>query len=203
MPPLHHFPSWEEIYKAMPVEEMPWYSRELDHGLAAELQRRQISVGTFLDIGTGPGTQAVALAPRGFTVTATDLSETAVRLAQSLNAPVTFVHDDIVHTRLRGPFDFIFDRGCFHVLAPKDRAAYVRHVAELLADGGMLFLKCFSLREPNIIDGPYRFTPAEIRGIFDTRFQIESIVETEFQGTLTPNPRALFAVMQRISATGI
>lgn len=179
------------------MEEMPWYCRELDFNLAEELKQRGFSGGAFLDIGTGPGTQAVALAQMGFTVTATDISEAAIRLAQKLNAPITFVRDDIVHTTLRGPFNFIFDRGCFHVLDDHERPGYLRNVTALLADGGMLFLKCFSLREQNIVDGPYRFTPEEIRCIFEPKFQIELIVDSEFRGTLTPNPRALFAVMKK------
>lgn len=196
------FPSWDELYKNTPVEEMPWFSRELDHDLAVALERRQLAKGTFLDIGTGPGTQAIALAQRGFTVTGTDLSEAAIRRAQGLKTPVTFVTDDITHTQLHGPFNCIFDRGCFHVLDPKDRAAYVRTAATLLTDGGILFLKCFSLRETKVIDGPYRFTPEELRTIFEPHFQIESIEESEFRGTLSPNPKALFAVMIRNARTG-
>lgn len=191
------FPSWDELYKNTPVEEMPWFSQELDHDLAAELARRKITQGVFLDIGTGPGTQAIALAKLGFTVTGSDLSEAAIHRAQSLQSPVTFVTDDITHTKLRGPFNFIFDRGCFHVLDPKDRATYLRTAATLLADGGMVFLKCFSLHETKIIDGPYRFTPFDIRTIFEPQFQIESILESEFRGTLTPNPKAVFAVMRK------
>jgi 2-polyprenyl-3-methyl-5-hydroxy-6-metoxy-1,4-benzoquinol methylase len=181
----------------MPVEEMPWYCKELDPNLAAELKARGITQGTFLDIGTGPGTQAIALAQRGFTVTGTDLSAAAIQHAQGLKSPVTFVTDDIVHTQLRGPFNCVFDRGCFHVLDPKDRATYVRTVKSLLAPDGILFLKCFSLRETIIVDGPYRFTPDDLHAIFEPTFKIESIVDSEFRGTLTPNPRALFAVMQK------
>lgn len=197
MPALHNFPTWEEMYQSMPVEDMPWYCKELDHDLAAELKQRQLASGTFLDIGTGPGTQAIALAQQGFTVTATDLSATAIHKAQALKAPVTFVQDDITRTQLHGPFNCIFDRGCFHVLDPKDRATYVRTVHALLTNSGLLFVKCFSMRETIIVDGPYRFTPEDLRATFEPQFQIESIVDTEFRGTLTPNPKALFAVMKK------
>lgn len=198
MPAPRNFPNWDELYKATPVEEMPWFSRELDHDLVAALKQRGITSGTFLDIGTGPGTQAVALAKLGFTVTGTDLSEAAIRGAQGLKSPVTFVTDDVVHSKLSGPFNYIFDRGCFHVIDIKDRPAYVRTVSSLLTNGGVLFLKCFSVRETNIVDGPFRLTPAELRATFESQFKIESIVETEFRGTLTPNPKALFAVMKKM-----
>ncbi|PIR19988.1 MAG: SAM-dependent methyltransferase [Deltaproteobacteria bacterium CG11_big_fil_rev_8_21_14_0_20_47_16] len=187
-------PNWNELYKTIPVEEMPWFSQELDHDLAAQLTQRKLSSGRFLDIGTGPGTQAIALAQRGFTVTATDVSEAAIHRLQQIKTPVTFVQDDILHSTVRGPFDFIFDRGCFHVLDPKDWTNYVRTVHSLLADDGILFLKTFSHHETNVIHGPYRFTPEEIRSALAPHFKIDSIVESEFNGTLKPNPKALFTV---------
>ena len=192
-----NFPSWEEIYKSMPVETMPWFCRELDHDLAVELKQRNLTTGTFLDIGTGPGTQAIELAKLGFTVTGTDISETAIRQAQVSKSPVTFVTDDIVHNTLTGPFNFIFDRGCFHMLEVSERPTYVRTVSDMLPNDGLFFLKCFSLRETNIVDGPFRYTPDEVRATFGSHFTIESIIETEYRGTLTPNPLALFAVMTK------
>jgi 2-polyprenyl-3-methyl-5-hydroxy-6-metoxy-1,4-benzoquinol methylase len=72
--------------------------------------------GIALDLGTGPGTQAIHLARRGFAVTATDISEAAIRLAsekaQNEGLEITWEQDDILDTRLDRQFDFIFDRGC-------------------------------------------------------------------------------------------
>jgi hypothetical protein len=56
----------------------------------------------------------------------------------------------------------------------------------------MLFLKCFSDKEPGQ-EGPYKFSPDEIRDLFS--FRIDSIKETVYQGTLDPFPKALFIVM--------
>src|SRR5262249_10073031 len=82
------FPNWPELYSRQPVETMPWYNPTLDHDLDAALTARNLSRGTFLDIGTGPGTQAALLAKRGFTVTATDLADTAITKASALSADV-------------------------------------------------------------------------------------------------------------------
>ena len=58
------------------------------------------------------------LARRGFAVTAADISEAAIRLArekaEAQGLTITWQQDDILATRLTGPFDLIFDRGCFH-----------------------------------------------------------------------------------------
>jgi cyclopropane fatty-acyl-phospholipid synthase-like methyltransferase len=57
--------------------------------------------------------------------------------------PIQFLVDDVLASRLDGNFDVIFDRGCFHVLEPEDRARYVETVSALLEPQGHLFLKCF------------------------------------------------------------
>jgi len=156
--------------------------------------------GSALDLGAGPGTQAIHLASRGFDVTATDISVAAIRLAsekaRKLGIEITWEQDDILDTRLNRQFDLIFDRGRFHVLEPGRRMDYVRVVSGLLNTGGYLFLKCFSRSQPGE-EGPYRFTPEQIRNIFGGRLSVLSIKETVYQGTLDPLPRALFSTMRR------
>src|ERR671921_1665967 len=76
------FPDWETLYKNQKVESMPWYNENLDADLEEELERRKIIQGKILDLGTGPGTQAIKLHERGLSVTATDLSETAIKKAK-------------------------------------------------------------------------------------------------------------------------
>jgi 2-polyprenyl-3-methyl-5-hydroxy-6-metoxy-1,4-benzoquinol methylase len=197
-PPV--FPGWDERYQQQAVESMPWFYPELDDDLRQVLDQRGLHSGSALDLGTGPGTQAIQLARRGFDVTAADISEAAIRLArekaEAEGHTVTWQQDDILSTRLTGPFDLIFDRGCFHVLPPERRPDYVATVAGLLKPGGYLFLKCFSHLQPGT-QGPHRFTPEQIWWIFGSRLQVHSVNETVYQGTLDPLPRALFCVMQR------
>jgi hypothetical protein len=53
------------------------------------------------------------------------LSEAAMKRARNVYANeknVNFIVDDILNSSLKeGEFDYIFDRGCFHVLLPTDR----------------------------------------------------------------------------------
>src|SRR5262249_44568923 len=167
---------------------------ELDEDLEKAMDEIGLRGGSALDLGTGPGTQAIHLARRGFAVTATDISEAAIRLAmekaQKKGLEITWEQDDILDTRLDQQFDFIFDRGCFHVLEPERRQDYVRIVSGLLKTGAYLFLKCFSRLQPGE-QGPYRFTPEQIREIFSVRLSVLSIKETVYQGTLVPLPHAL------------
>jgi SAM-dependent methyltransferase len=195
------FPDWETLYKTQKVETMPWYNENLDSDLEEALHRRKITNGKFLDLGTGPATQAMWLAKRGFNVTGSDLSESAVNRAKYFYANqknVNFIVDDILNSKLKeSEFDYIFDRGCFHVLLPTDRQRYITKIKHILKENGTLFLKCFSNKEPRQ-EGPYKFSQKEIRDLFSKYFRIDSIKETVYQGTLDPFPKALFVVMTRL-----
>jgi cyclopropane fatty-acyl-phospholipid synthase-like methyltransferase len=194
------FPNWEALYQEKPVETMAWYSPDLDPDVEEALLILGLSSGTALDLGTGPGTQAIALAERGFQVVATDLSETAVQLAaervsdRGLN--LSFRQDDILNSHLDRSFDFILDRGCFHVLPPDRRGDYVQTVANLLKPKRYLLLKTFSSQETRE-EGPYRFTPEEIQQIFSPQFHLFSSAQTVYYGTLDPLPKALFCILEK------
>jgi cyclopropane fatty-acyl-phospholipid synthase-like methyltransferase len=193
-------PRWEQLYQGGKVESMPWFNPDLDADLKDALDELGLKPGLALDLGTGPGTQAMQLAGMGFIVTATDISEAAVRMArekaEKQGLEITWMQDDILDTRLEGQFDLVFDHGCFHVLAPERRQDYVRTVTGLIKKGSYLFLKCFSHMQPGAL-GPYRFTAEQIREIFGTSLNVLSIKDTTYQGMLNPPPRALFCIMRR------
>ena len=194
------FPDWEQLYQAQEVESMPWFHPDLDPDLEKALKKLNLMQGTALDLGTGPGTQAMVLAERGFQVTATDLSVTAIqkaqKQAQEKGLNVSFVQDDILNSTLDQKFDFVLDRGCFHVLPPERRQEYVQVVSHLLKEGGYLFLKCFSQRETRE-EGPYRFNPEQIQAIFTPLFKIHTVEESVYFGTLDPLPKALFCILKK------
>ncbi|HAA30402.1 MAG TPA: class I SAM-dependent methyltransferase [Cyanobacteria bacterium UBA8553] len=195
------FPDWEKLYQDQNVESMPWFNPNLDPDLDQALTKLNLhTTSTALDLGTGPGTQAMALAQRGFQVTAIDLSSTAIEKAQALaqekGLNIFWKQDDILNSNLDQKFDFVFDRGCFHVFPSERRSDYVGVVDNLIKPNGYLFLKCFSHLETRE-SGPYRFTAEEIKEIFGRRFNVISIEDTVYQGTLDPFPRALFSVLKK------
>jgi SAM-dependent methyltransferase len=197
------FPDWNLLYKNENVANMPWYSEDLDYDLKEEIVRRNLATtnrktsSKFLDLGTGPGTQALHLYDLGFDVTASDLSEYAIEKAKHLSDKVNFIVDDILNSNLKeNEFEYVFDRGCFHVISIKSRKRYIAIIKRTLKDCGILFLKCFSEKEPGEI-GPYRFSSPKIKEIFGKHFEILSIKDTVYQGTLDPLPKALFIVMKK------
>jgi SAM-dependent methyltransferase len=191
---------WDDVYRRLEVEEMPWFNPELDRDFEKALDDLNNKKGKALDIGTGPGTQAIALAKRGFKVTATDISETAirkaVRRAEVEGAKISFLTDDILNSKLDDKYNLAIDRGCFHVINPSKRADYVIVVHNILKAGGYLFLKCFSFKEPPG-PGPYRFRAEEVTELFEPLFKIYSIRGSSFKGTLPRGPKALFCILQK------
>ena len=127
---------WDQFYRDEAVETMPWYNPRLDHDVDRMLGLMNITSGTILDLGTGPGTQAMELARRGFQVTATDISHAAVEKAAiragEAGLVIGFMQDDVLNSALDRQFDLIVDRGCFHIFPAERRADYARTVYRLL-----------------------------------------------------------------------
>lgn len=134
---------WDERYAA---GALPWDTGEPDPHLVAFVAAG-LRGGRALEIGCGTGTNAVWLASRGFDVVAIDLAPRAVALARERAAAAgvkvdfragDFLADGVVPGDVvAGPFDFVFDRGCFHVFdAAEDRDRFAARVAALLAPGG-------------------------------------------------------------------
>ena len=194
------FSDWNTYYKDNEVAKMPWYEKDLDHDLENQIISGNFSKGRFLDLGTGPGTQAIQLSKRGFDVTATDLSENAIDMAKKQSNKVNFVTDDFLNSKLPDDeFDYIFDRGCFHVFDRSQRPKYVEQIKRILKNNGKLFLKCMSIDEKNLPDDemPHKFSKQNIIDIFSNDFEIQSVKDSVFKGTLDQFPKALFIVMKK------
>jgi len=192
---------WEKLYATSDVATLPWYNPDLDTDIERALKAHRLSGGRILDLGTGPATQAMNLAKRGFDVVATDISGSAIKKAtasaKAAGLSITFVVDNVIKSRLAPNLvDVIVDRGVFHVLPKEKRPLYVKTVHRVLRPNGWLFLKCFSDKEPGRW-GPYRIAEAELLGYFRGPFEILSVVETVFQGNVKPSPKALFATFRR------
>lgn len=115
--------------------------RETRSDLEEEIsQQRNFHRGRFLDLGTGHATQAVQIARKGYQVTGSDISQAAIRRAKGVFGKVqnvSFIVDNILDPNFKGDeFDYIFDRGCFHVLDPSDRLTYIREIKGILKEDG-------------------------------------------------------------------
>jgi len=192
---------WEAVHRYGPFEALPWYFPNLDPDMAWALNLLGVRVPSVLDLGTGCGTQAIELARHGLHVVGTDVSEVAiaeaVRRAKEAGVNIRFLQDDILATRLTGPFDIIIDRGCMHVLPEDKREQYLAEVTRLLRPGGHLLLKCFSHKVPGT-GLPYRLAPQQLMDLFRrSSFDLCDIRFAIYQGTMDPPPQALFCILRR------
>jgi ubiquinone/menaquinone biosynthesis C-methylase UbiE len=193
------FPSWDDYYKENDVEKMPWYEKDLDLDLKEEIKLKNLHSGKFLDLGTGPGTQAMQISNLGFDVTGSDLSNSAIERAKKLYPNTSYIVDNILNSKfLDNAFDYILDRGVFHIFEQEKLPDYLRQIKRILKKNGILFLKCMSVEEKNLEDGkgPFLYSKEQIKEFFENNFEIESIRDSVYYGTIKPLPKSLFVVMK-------
>ncbi len=191
---------WDSYYKENKIEEMPWYEKDLDPDLKYQINSMNLTKGKFLDLGTGPGTQAIQLAKLGFEATGADISNNAIDKAKKLSDDVNFVVDNILESSFpENTFDYILDRGCFHVFEPSLRQSYLNQIKRILKDDGILFLKVMSIEDKSLKEeeGPHKFSQQEVLDLFEKDFEVKEIKPTVYYGTLDPLPKALFAVIKQ------
>lgn len=135
------FTPWERA-AAADTETLPrlFAREETEHGGPAKA----------LDLGCGSGAHTLTLAERGWTVTGVDLVPKALerarrRIAQHgvtaelVRADVTALPPETVGTG----YDLFLDIGCFHGLAPDERAAMGRAVTAIATPGATMLLLAF------------------------------------------------------------
>ncbi len=106
---------------------------------------------TALDVGCGLGRNAAWLAAQGFSVTGIDIAEPALAEARRRGArtgggeQVRYELGDFVREEVPGgPFDLVYDSGCFHHLAPHRRISYRAALAAALAPAGVFGICTFA-----------------------------------------------------------
>jgi SAM-dependent methyltransferase len=112
-----------------------------------------------LELGCGTGVNAVWLARRGFAVTGVDLSPLAIgrarRRAAGAGLAPRFLAADLTRPGvLRGPFDFFFDRGCYHAVRLADAAAYLQTLRRVTRPGSVGLVLTGNAAEPEDEVGP-------------------------------------------------
>ena len=181
---------WDQRYLTTSPEALPWNAGGPDPDLVRLVKSGRIPLGQALDVGTGPGHDAVFLIEQGFHVIGMDISPAAVKLARenASNAGLFgfFQEGDIRDIPVEDAFiDFLNDRGCFHVLSEEDRPKAVGEFARVLRRGGLVLLRVFSDKEP-VGDGPHRFTHHELETLFKDKFRILEFWEGVFEGSRKP-----------------
>ncbi|MBI5068425.1 MAG: class I SAM-dependent methyltransferase [Deltaproteobacteria bacterium] len=193
--------SWEDRYR---VGDTPWDVGAPDKHLTGFVEARGTGKGRVLEVGCGTGTNALWLAGRGYQVTAVDLSQLAVEKARAKapsGATCTFARlDFLAEEPPGGPFDLVFDRGCFHVFdEPADRRRFAERVASLLAPGGHWLSLIGSTDGPERDSGPPRRSARDVTDAVEPVLELVELRRVSFQDArAAPHaPLAWFALARR------
>ncbi len=163
-----------------------------DIGRPADELRKVVAGGKIgkcrvVDMCCGSGSDAIYLANRGFDVTAIDVAPTALAQAEEKAAKAhTVVHwvlADILAPPNLKPFDFIYDRGCYHVVRDQNLTAYLETVRRF-SRPGTKFLLLAARHDDQSEGGPSGVTEEELRFDFLTLFDLEWLREIRLESNL-------------------
>jgi SAM-dependent methyltransferase len=184
---------YEERYKA---KKTPWDIGRADFNLMDIVREQPIEKCKALDLGCGTGHNSIWLAQHGFLVTGVDVSEVALQQANENalqnNVNCTFLPIDFFEEDVPGlPFNFIFDRGCFHSYDSDDeRKRFAERVAYHLDQAGLWFALIGSTDEPSQGPGPPRRSARDIVVAVEPFFEIFSLTASHFDSNSQNPPRA-------------
>jgi SAM-dependent methyltransferase len=173
---------WDERYDR---GETPWDTDQPSSELLRVLREASVAPCRAVELGCGTGANAVWLAGQGFDVTALDVSSRAIERARQRAAAagvaVCFLTADVLRPpeELAGPFDFFFDRGCYHVVRREDVAAYLATLRRLTRPGSVGLVLAGNAREPHD-PGPPTVSEQEIRAELGSLFDIVLLREFRF-----------------------
>ncbi|WP_433723978.1 class I SAM-dependent methyltransferase [Nocardia sp. CA-129566] len=158
------------VVEGVPMDRLPW-----DIGrpqpLLVEFEHAGRIAGQVLDIGCGPGDNAIYLASLGYRVAGLDSSTTAIEDARaraaSRDVAVTFSVADA--TRLDGydaRFDTVVSSALFHCLTPEQRRDHVVALHRVMRPGARLIQFCFADQGHSEVYAPHQITEADLRTSF-------------------------------------
>lgn len=138
----------------------------------------KLTPGRALDTGCSTGNSSIYMAAHGWAVTGVDFAGLAVDPARGKakagGLDIDLRRADVsrlVEAGVDGPFDLVFDLGCFHGLRPETRERYAAEVARVSGDGATYLLFAFS-SAPFARGGPKGVPRETVERLFDPAFEL-------------------------------
>ena len=138
---------WNEFYSERKYKAPFVIQNRLpDENLVEILNNNKIK--SALELGCGEGRNAVYMAKNDVTVSAVDLSDKAINnakiFANENSVGVDFKCGNVFDMQFENLFDFVYDSGMFHHLAPHRRLSYLDLLNRYLKNKGYFALCCFA-----------------------------------------------------------
>ena len=190
-------PTWNESYAS---GQLPWDTGQPEPLLVEFVTSDGVTPGSALEIGAGTGTNSIWMAERSFDVLGVDVAPLAVERAQAKMEGRALrcrfaAWDFLAAPPPGGPFQFVFDRGCFHVFdEPGEREQFATQVAAILEPGGLWLSLIGSTEGPPREIGPPRRSAREVTLAIEPALEIVELRSTEFRGS---NAKAWFCLSRR------
>lgn len=184
---------WDSRYR---TNDLPWDTGHPSTELQRVLADEKITPCRAVDLGCGTGTNAVWLAQQGFEVTGIDFSPLAIeqgrKRAAEAGVAARFLVADLLDpaAELGGPYDFCFDRGCYHVVRRIDAARFVDTLRRITHAGSRALVLAGNARE-KMDPGPPVVTEEEIRRELGALFEIAWLREIRFDAVKGGEARPL------------
>ncbi|WP_221567544.1 bifunctional 2-polyprenyl-6-hydroxyphenol methylase/3-demethylubiquinol 3-O-methyltransferase UbiG [Alkalihalobacillus sp. TS-13] len=142
---------WDSFYEDR-EKGIPFFVNVPDENLMAYFEKGQVKAGRVLELGCGPGRNAIYFAENGCKVDAIDLSETALQWARERSAEkqadIRFIKGSLYDLEIEeGTYDIIYDSGCFHHVPPHRRITFLSLIQKALKPGGKFAITCFAAGE--------------------------------------------------------
>lgn len=139
--------NWDNFFSDR-ERNVPIFSNVPDENLVSYFENNLIKPGKVLELGCGPGRNAIYLAEKGCTVDAVDLSQVSLDWAKERvtekNVNVNLINQNIFDLEVEeGIYDIVYDSGCFHHIAPHRRMNYIELLNKALKPNGYFGITCF------------------------------------------------------------
>jgi SAM-dependent methyltransferase len=185
---------WDARYR---TGNTPWNTTAPSTELMRVIAETPVAPCTAIDLGCGTGAHSLWLAQQRFDVTGVDVSplviEHASARAATAGLAVHFVVADLLAgADVGGPYDFFFDRACYHYLREVDLERYLDCVARATRPGSLGLVLAGNARErvrrPLVaaggvrisVTGPPAVTEEQLVAEWAGRFEIVSLREFRF-----------------------
>ncbi|MBZ0205327.1 MAG: class I SAM-dependent methyltransferase [Flavobacteriales bacterium] len=192
---------WNESYSS---GEVPWDTGKPDALLVDTVRNGTVTPGRVLEVGCGTGTNAIWLASQGFTVLGIDVAPLAIEKARkkatAVGVDCRFEVMDLLkdHGIPGGPYDFVFDRGCFHIFdSAEERTRFAQRVEAQLKPGGQWLSLIGSTEGPERESGPPRRSARDVTNAVEPAMEILELHSAVFHADIPEAAAAWFCLSRK------
>lgn len=139
---------WDDFYNDR-SKEIPFFKVKGPDENLVDYFENGLAPNRVLELGCGPGRNAIYMAKKGCKVEALDLSFNAIEWAkersQEEGVLIDFQCVSLFDFKFQpNTYDFIYDCGLFHHLAPHRRLSYLAFIKKALKKDGYFGIVCFN-----------------------------------------------------------